>query len=228
MRKLRYKDEECLKITLGQSHPFQFEYEAPSLSVLRLALRFSHMNLFPVFSTLASSCVPASVPAVPAAWNVVDPSFTQLTPTHPLRLTSKPCKDSTLSGQSQSLPSLCIPVLLQDMLSYLFIKIFFLVMSLDLSFPPTPCCPVPHLFPQWKCSGGLEVSLDGWVGVSQVNDGSTFVTTGPAGKSQDILFYCIMGLCLYICVFYKTTSFLRQEIVTLSPLFLIIKKRPSV
>ena len=86
MRKLRYKDEECLKITLGQSHPFQFEYEAPSLSVLRLALRFSHMKLFPVFSTLASSCVPASVPAVPAAWNVVDPSFTQLTPTHPLRL----------------------------------------------------------------------------------------------------------------------------------------------
>ena len=38
----------------------------------------------------------------------------------------------------------------------------------------------------------------------------------------------LMGLCSYICVFYKTMSSLRQEIVTLSPLFLIIKKRASV
>ena len=80
-----------------------------------------------------------------------------------------------------------------------------------------------------ESSHGLEVNLNGWVGVSQVNDGSTtFVTTGPAGKSQDILFYCIMGLCSYICVLYKTMSSLRQEIATLSTLFLIIKQRLSV
>lgn len=93
---------------------------------------------------------------------------------------------------------------------------------------PPPPTPSPAS-PQWKCSRGLEVSLDGWVGVSQVNDGSTtFVTTGPAGKSQDILFYCTMGLCSYICVLYKTMSSLRQETVTLSTLFLIIKQGLSV
>ena len=43
------------------------------------------------FSTLRPpSRFPASVPAGPTVWNVVDPSFTWLTPTHPSRLSSKP------------------------------------------------------------------------------------------------------------------------------------------
>lgn len=60
-------------------HPFQLDYKA--LSMLQ-----SH-EPFSCFSILRSpSHSPDSVSAVTTAWNVVSPSFTWLTVTHPLRL----------------------------------------------------------------------------------------------------------------------------------------------